>query len=88
MAASFPTVGQPGGGRRHGVALIGGAGYADAATGGTFILGKASKETSTAAVTVTAGDTLLERCIANGNNGSFADDAGIIAIRVLATSHH
>jgi len=42
----------------------------------------------TAAVTVTAGDTLLERCIANGTNGSFADDAGILAIRVLSSSHH
>jgi len=28
--------------------LIGGAGFADAATGGTFILGKVNKETSTA----------------------------------------
>src|SRR5215470_16632725 len=28
--------------------LIGGAGFADAATGGTFLLGKANQETSTA----------------------------------------
>ena len=41
----------------------------------------------TAAVTVTAGDTLEEACLTGGSNGSFANDAGIIAIRVLS-SHH
>ncbi len=39
------------------------------------------------AVPVTAGDTLEEICFTNGNNGSFAYDAGITAIRVLSSSH-
>jgi hypothetical protein len=42
----------------------------------------------TAAVPVTAGDTLDEICKANGSHGSTAGDAGIIAIRVLSSSHH
>jgi hypothetical protein len=41
----------------------------------------------TAAVPVTAGDTLEEICLTNGTNGSFASDAGILAIRVLSSSH-
>jgi len=41
----------------------------------------------TAAVTVTAGDTLQERCVTNSSSGSFASDAGILAIRVLSSSH-
>lgn len=41
----------------------------------------------TAAVTVSAGDTLEEVCQAGNNNGSVASDAGIIAIRVLSSSH-
>jgi hypothetical protein len=41
----------------------------------------------TAAVTVTAGDSLQELCFTGSTNGSFADDAGIIAIRVLSSSH-
>lgn len=41
----------------------------------------------TAAVPVTAGDTLVEICVADGSNGSVALDAGIIAIRVLSSSH-
>ena len=38
--------------------LIGGAGFADAATGGTFILGKANKETSTASLADSKGTAL------------------------------
>lgn len=38
--------------------LIGGAGFADAATGGTFILGKANKETSTASLSNSKGTPL------------------------------
>ena len=41
----------------------------------------------TAAVTVAAGDTLLEKCVTFGNNGSVAYDAGVLAIRVLSSSH-
>ena len=36
----------------------------------------------TAAVKVTAGDILQEICLAGGDNGSYAIDAGIVAIRV------
>jgi hypothetical protein len=38
--------------------LIGGAGFADAATGGTFILGQANKETSTASLADSKGTPL------------------------------
>lgn len=38
--------------------LIGGAGFADAATGGTFILGKSNKETSTASLADSRGTPL------------------------------
>lgn len=38
--------------------LIGGAGFADAATGGTFILGSANKETSTSSVADSKGTPL------------------------------
>jgi len=38
-------------------------------------------------VTVTAGDALEEACDTGGNNGSSAKDAGIIAIRILSSSH-
>lgn len=38
--------------------LIGGAGFADAATGGNFILGKANSETSTASLTDSKGTPL------------------------------
>jgi hypothetical protein len=41
----------------------------------------------TAAVQVTAGDTLEEICDAGGNHGSATENAGIIAIRVLFSSH-
>ena len=41
----------------------------------------------TAAVRVTSGATLQETCQTNGNHGSTAGDAGIIAIRVLSSSH-
>jgi hypothetical protein len=39
--------------------LIGGAGFADAATGGTFILGKANKETATASLANSKGTPLV-----------------------------
>jgi len=39
----------------------------------------------TAAVRVTAGDRLEEICTTGGNNGSYAYDAGITAIRVLSS---
>jgi hypothetical protein len=42
----------------------------------------------TAAVTVVTGDTLKEVCNTGGTNGSLADDAGILAIRVLSSSHN
>lgn len=41
----------------------------------------------TAAVTVAAGDSLQELCDTAGTNGSLAADAGIVAIRVLSSSH-
>jgi hypothetical protein len=41
----------------------------------------------TAAVPVTAAETLEEVCQTAGTHGSFANDAGIIAIRVLSSSH-
>jgi hypothetical protein len=42
----------------------------------------------TAAVSVTAGQTLEELCDTDGStSGSTADDAGIVAIRVLSSSH-
>jgi hypothetical protein len=40
----------------------------------------------TAAVTVPSGGILQEGCATGGNNGSVAEDAGIIAIRVLSSS--
>jgi hypothetical protein len=41
----------------------------------------------TAAVSVTAGQTLEELCDTEGStSGSTADDAGIIAIRILSSS--
>jgi hypothetical protein len=36
---------------------------------------------------MTTGDTLTEVCYTNNTNGSVAQDAGIIAIRVLSSSH-
>ena len=41
----------------------------------------------TAVVAVTAGDTLAEVCYTGAMNGSFANDAGIIATRVLSSSY-
>lgn len=41
----------------------------------------------TAAVRVTAGDTLVEVCQTGGTNGSLALDPGALAIRVLSASH-
>lgn len=40
----------------------------------------------TAAVSLTAGDTLLERCYTGGANGSFVYDAGLTAIRIRFSS--
>ena len=62
------------------------------APGTALNLGAASQEgefavAEAAAVPMTAGDTLQELCETNGANGSVAVDAGIIAIRVLASSH-
>jgi hypothetical protein len=39
-----------------------------------------------AAVSVSAGDSVEEFCQTDGNNGSFVSDSGILAIRILASN--
>jgi hypothetical protein len=66
--------------------IVKGSGGAALSYGGLENPGGYGQAAETVAANVNSGDTLQEWCYAENNNGSFAYNAGINAIRVLSSS--